>query len=300
MRFEYMVFSGGGVNGLFLVGSLLFIEQLGMLPGMRGFAGTSVGALVAFFCTVGMPVQEMVGLMQEQLVHLDPLMGGLQLSAESLQRRGMVAPDILENLIQSVLRRYLHVPDITFRELRRRTGKELVVCAANLNHVRCVMFSNRTPDVSVTRALLASMSIPLLFPPVQIGDSLYVDGGVLRNFIIGEFPPAKTLGVWLRVQPKTINTHKLLTCLPSFASQLSRLLVYSQDEVLDSLLSTHSTIQIRTSRYSVPMSSSNVGVSHMLFSGFLRTFLYFRQEDQAIKLMVHLCCWRPRKRQRIV
>jgi NTE family protein len=43
------------------------------------------------------------------------------------------------------------------------------------------MSYEKTPDMSVAKAIRASMSLPILYTPVKDGDSLLVDGGLLHN-----------------------------------------------------------------------------------------------------------------------
>jgi len=57
-----------------------------------------------------------------------------------------------------------------------------------VNNENNYIFSlENTPDVSVIDAICASMSVPFLFIPCKIGDTIYVDGGMSNNFPINIF-----------------------------------------------------------------------------------------------------------------
>ena len=67
-------------------------------------------------------------------------------------------------------------------DVLRRSAKELFVTASDWKKAVPRTFTRQEiVDVVGTDAILASTAIPGIFPPVTIGESLYVDGGVLMN-----------------------------------------------------------------------------------------------------------------------
>jgi NTE family protein len=77
----------------------------------------------------------------------------------------------------------------------------LHIIAANVNRKKKRIFSSAAdPDFPVAKAVRASMSIPLLFAPVEIDGDKHVDGGMVKNFPVDVFTNGlPTIG--LRVQP---------------------------------------------------------------------------------------------------
>jgi len=74
------------------------------------------------------------------------------------------------------------VTDIIPLEALARSKKALKVVATNFDSGEIRIFENaEIATVIGHRAILASAAIPIFFPPVQIGDELYVDGGTLQN-----------------------------------------------------------------------------------------------------------------------
>jgi predicted acylesterase/phospholipase RssA len=73
--------------------------------------------------------------------------------------------------LKQLLEQYLGKPD--FEEL----ALPLSVIATDLSHAERMVFSQGP----VVPAVLASSAIPGIFPPVQIGAQVYVDGGALDN-----------------------------------------------------------------------------------------------------------------------
>ena len=84
--------------------------------------------------------------------------------------------------------------DVTFEELYQITNRELVLVTTNLSK-DCAMYLSRhkTPNMSVARAVRASMSFPFIYKPVALHDNIsdthdyLCDGGISDNYPIGIF-----------------------------------------------------------------------------------------------------------------
>lgn len=80
------------------------------------------------------------------------------------------------------------LPDITFDQIYDLFGKELVVVGTCITHLEVHYFSKfTTPNMSVREAVRISMSIPLFFEPIILGEHVFVDGGVTDNFPLAVF-----------------------------------------------------------------------------------------------------------------
>jgi hypothetical protein len=74
---------------------------------------------------------------------------------------------------------------MTFLDISKKTGKDLIICATHMNTMTPTYFSlNTTPNVLVIDALKASVAIPILVSPVRIGDELYIDGVVTHDLAL--------------------------------------------------------------------------------------------------------------------
>jgi NTE family protein len=72
--------------------------------------------------------------------------------------------------------------NITFNELFKKTDIKLYINAININKRKDKLFSAFiSPDVSVLESVMASSSIPILFPPVKIYNNYYIDGGAISE-----------------------------------------------------------------------------------------------------------------------
>lgn len=150
---------------------------------MRTLVGTSAGAILAFLVSLGMTSNEVQAWLVEHLRTGDMS----SLDAEGLfdfaERLGVDDGERMLGCMRSTLRaRGVTEPDPTFLQLAKHTGKNLVVCAANLTLVRQEFFCvDTTPDVSVLLAVRMSFGVPVLFTPIFHRGCCYVDGGLFDN-----------------------------------------------------------------------------------------------------------------------
>lgn len=152
-----LVLGGGGARGNAHIGVLRVLEAEGYH--IRAVAGTSAGGLVAVFYAAGFSPDAIERLFsqvnQEDLYGRSPQDGPALLGLAGAERW---------------LRQQLG--DRTFADLRLPCA----VTAVDLNSRREIVIG----EGSVVDALLATIAVPGIFPPRQMGDMRLVDGGVLN------------------------------------------------------------------------------------------------------------------------
>ncbi len=203
-----LVLSGGGARGAYEAGVLHYIfselaKEYHTTPQIRLVSGTSVGAVNGTFIASAL-MREDAGT--EELVavweglELQNILGFGFKQAAGLYRvllGGTEARGIFDaSPLSAVVGR-----SIKWRKLRQniRTGrlKALTVSTTNVSTGHPVIFVDAAPGVGIPQSLgihalvrrarigqhhvLASGAIPLIFPPVQIGDEIHCDGGLRLN-----------------------------------------------------------------------------------------------------------------------
>lgn len=205
-----LVLMGGGARGLAHVGVIRVLEKHGLVPDV--VAGTSMGALVGGLYAAG--------LSGTQLTEMFDGMGfGAPAGKEG--RPGLLKKRP-RNLFEDLLR-----ADYKHRVISRISGdkgdaieaflKKCVgpvriedlpvkfVCnAVDLVSGREVLFTRGR----LSRALRATMSVPLVFEPVRMGGMLLLDGGVLNNAPV---EAARAAGAEVAV---LVDVHRPLKRLP--------------------------------------------------------------------------------------
>jgi NTE family protein len=223
-----LVFEGGGVRGIGLVGAVDALTQSGYrFPRVAGSsAGAVVASLVAALQVAGEPLSRLADVMRtidypkfldRSFVGRVPVVGG---GLSLLMSDGVYRGAYLERLIAGLL------GDLgvrTFGDLR--TGEEpeqfawsLVVTASDLSRRRLVRIPwdlgsyGIEPDAfPVARAVHASSAIPYVFEPVRVAGATWVDGGLLSDFPVELFdrpdPRWPTFGIRLSARPGIPPTH---------------------------------------------------------------------------------------------
>jgi NTE family protein len=155
-----IVLSGGGARGFAHLGVLQALNEAGIFPEV--ISGTSAGAIVGALYADGHSPKEIMKILvaNKRLHYIRP----------TVPREGLLQISGMIRILRDNLRAK------TFEELKI----PLFVTATNLNSGRIEYFSSG----DLLQPVIASASIPVLFKPVIINGSHYVDGGVLDNLPI--------------------------------------------------------------------------------------------------------------------
>lgn len=222
-----LVFEGGGVKGIALVGAFSVLEEQGYAP--ENMAGASAGAITAVLIAAGYTSSELKKIIGEldydrfkDRAWEDRLPAGAALSV--LKDLGVYEGKGFEDWMRDLL----EAKGVrTFRDLVRREDSDLryrykaQVIASDVTEQRLLVLPRDAPrlgiadpdDLNVALAVRMSMSIPIFFEPVRIenpqtgGEHLIVDGGMLSNFPVwlfdAEEPQWPTFGLKLvEMDPK--------------------------------------------------------------------------------------------------
>jgi NTE family protein len=158
-----VVLGGGGARGLAHVGVMKVLQREG-IP-VDYLAGTSMGGLVGALYAAGVPL----AAVEEQVTRLSTLREQIRLvdvniSASGLSIRGRRIYNLMADLLGE---------DLTFADLKI----PLAMVAVDIYSGHEVILQGG----QVIDAVRATISVPGIFEPVELGDYRLVDGGVLNN-----------------------------------------------------------------------------------------------------------------------
>lgn len=185
-----LVLSGGGAKGVAHIPTLQMLDSLGIVPDL--VIGTSMGSIVGGLYAMGYSGDEIEKL--TKAMAWDELFGG-KVSLQDISNEekseyekylvdfdfekgkpkvgsGIISDQNLREYLHSVTYPVYNITDfdelaIPYRAMATDivNGKEVILDKGSLNF-----------------AMRASMSIPAVFLPVEYGEVILVDGGVLNNF----------------------------------------------------------------------------------------------------------------------
>jgi predicted acylesterase/phospholipase RssA len=184
-QYTHLVLSGGGMSGLLYLGALRYLQQEGYDENIRHIAGASIGALFATAFAAGMSMGDLEQKYKDFL-HNEEKCKIVHMTMDTLftiyNNNGIDDGTRMIEPIQDVIGK------MTFLELSKKTGKNLVIVATHTCTMLPTYFSvDTTPNVIVLDAVKASMAIPLFVKPVEIGEDTYIDGGVTDGIPVNAF-----------------------------------------------------------------------------------------------------------------
>jgi hypothetical protein len=189
-----LALSGGGNNGAFGAGLLVGWSEMGARPTFKVVTGISTGAITAPFAFLGS--------------EYDPVLTKIYTTIQQdqvFQRRPVLAAFVSDALadsspLQAMIARYLNERMVARIAEEYRRGRVLVIVTTDLDAGVPVMWNigaiaesgHRKAVDLIRKILLASASIPAVFPPVMFDVSangvkyqeLHVDGGAsMQTFL---------------------------------------------------------------------------------------------------------------------
>lgn len=188
MNFASIVIAGGAMKVVSTIGCVKYLEEHNAMSHIKNYVGTSAGAIMCFFLVLGYKSYDIETFLLNNLY--DEAISKFDASQifNILTSYGLSDGQNIVELFERILFKKMKVRDITFMELTKSLGKNLVICASNLTDEREEFFCVDThPNLSVITALRASCSIPFLFHPVTLDDKIFIDGALYNNFPIDHF-----------------------------------------------------------------------------------------------------------------
>ena len=285
-KYVDLVFEGGGVKGIALVGAFSVLEERGYEP--QNMAGASAGAIVAALLAAGYTaaeLQEIIGGLDYYRFKDEAWEDRVPLAASSLS--------VLKDLglyegeaFSAWMRDLLEAKGVrTFGDLVRREDAELryrykaQVIASDVTERRLLVLPRDAPklgitdpdDLGVALAVRMSMSIPIFFEPVKFAnpqtgrEHLIVDGGMLSNFPVwlfdAEEPQWPTFGLKLvQTDPKA----PIDGAPPAPRSGILLVVDYLRS-LVDTMMAAHDRLYIEENDFARTITIDTLGVGTTQF-----------------------------------
>lgn len=186
--FSNIVLSGGGLAAISYFGCLKYIyENRELKKNIVNILGVSSGSIFALFLLLEIPISDC-----EKWLTDIKTMNINSISFKSIiklkKHFGLDDSTCVLDIVKKVLdiKNINHA--ITFKELSKLTGKNFIVCVANISKHELFYFNvDTTPDVTILDAIKASTSIPIIFTPYIYKDQYLVDAFIYDNFPLHYF-----------------------------------------------------------------------------------------------------------------
>lgn len=155
-----LALGGGGARGLSHIAFVEALDEVGLKPAI--ISGTSIGAIVGAFYAAGLTASQMRHILDTVKFRDINKMIDFSIRKNSAMLKGAG----VENFFHK------HIPARFFNEL----NIPLKIVATDFWNRKEVIFESG----DLIFAIRASMSLPFIFKPVQLGDMILVDGGMVN------------------------------------------------------------------------------------------------------------------------
>ena len=164
-----LVLSGGAALGAYQAGALKAFYEAGL--DVRCIAGSSIGALNGYMAAthnIGPMLKFWQEIDQKRLITIQSFTKLFFSASPSL---------LTDQLQRKLVEEYVRLADL------QNNPCEYICAAISLNTGKLHYFSghNAKSDTELQQYILASAAVPGVFPPVQMGHELFMDGGLVRN-----------------------------------------------------------------------------------------------------------------------
>jgi NTE family protein len=185
--------AGGGARGAFQTGVMKALNVLGIAPKLKAFSGTSIGSVNAsFFATK--PIEEVIAIWEEMtpehMRRTESYFRNLIHERVGITKTGLYDISDLETLLKTQLdTRMLKEKDVFVTIAEGGTTNEGFFGLLKASYQHYIKKDTKAiyiplceqDETAMVQYILASCSIPLVFPAVSIGTTNYFDGGLYDN-----------------------------------------------------------------------------------------------------------------------
>ncbi|GJQ11244.1 hypothetical protein GpartN1_g3035.t1 [Galdieria partita] len=192
-----LVFSGGGVLGTGFLGALSACIDYGLvLKDIKKYAGVSAGSICAALLAVGYSPSELYEVLEHcdfsQLVKVQwTRVSKIACSCLAHSEVGINSGDRLYRWMGQLIAKKTGNAKLTFQQLKSKYHKDLIIVATAVDSFEKMLLCARNyPEMEIALAVRASSSIPGIYEPVEYGNHLLVDGGLLDNYPLDVVTPS--------------------------------------------------------------------------------------------------------------
>src|SRR6267143_948914 len=152
-----LALSGGGARGVAHIGVIKALEELGLT--FSCISGTSAGSIVGALYAYGYKPGEMLEVIQHVSI--------FRSVRPAWTWTGLLTMDGMKDLLLK------YMPENSFQQLKI----PLTIAATEIRFGETHYFT----EGELVPAIMASCTVPGVFPPLSLDGGLYVDGGILDN-----------------------------------------------------------------------------------------------------------------------
>lgn len=247
-QFNNIAISGGGILAISFIGCIKCIQE-NKIDNFHNYLGSSAGSYACLLMILDYTIEEMNDIVLYKGLSNETLnVFSMSKLMNIFKNYGIANGDTLVQFVECILEKKNYDKNITFTELCKITGKNLIITTANINKQKIEYLCIDTyPDMKISTAIRMSVAVPILFEPIKYYDDYYVDALIYDNFSIDYFKNFKhdTLGLKINsISPK--NTKKSIKTFSDYLfTMLNSIFTYgTNDDIIDIIYPNIHTIPL--------------------------------------------------------
>lgn len=179
-----LALSGGGAKGFAHIGAIKALEEHGIYPDV--ISGTSAGAVVGALYSSGISPEDMIDLFTKHEV--------TDFLSFTMSVKGLLKYDGFTKFLKGVIP-YKKIEELPI---------PLHIIASDFDKGEFVDFT----EGDIVPRVMASCTLPIIFQPLKINGTRYVDGGLFKNFPVSPIRPLCDKIIGINVSPYLVSEHK--------------------------------------------------------------------------------------------
>lgn len=268
-----LVLSGGSFKGLAYMGVIKALCKLNIRRHLNIFVGTSIGSIFAFLLSLNSYIEEI-----EEFINTLDFNNLFKFNFKNLYcNYGLNNGNNIVKILENFVIKKNYNTNLTFQELKNKTNNTLIINASNITKKQNEIFDYiNTPNLEIIKAIRMSISIPLIFTPIEYNNCLYVDGGITNSFMYNytiktlNIKENKIIGVLLNDE---INDNK------SFNSYLMNIYYSLYSHMYDEInMNNIIIITIKNCNIST-LKINKKDIQNMIDIGYQKTIEYFKTKN---------------------
>ena len=168
-----LTIGGGNFKGAAFIGALEYLHKKNYLDYLDEFNGTSIGSYIGIMYIIGFePYSILLELLNLNLKEL------WDFNLNKIQVNYSILSNKIFNIFNEIIKKKEDdIYNITIKQFYDKYLVDINIFSVSIKLRKIINFNKDTyPNLLLVTILQASCSIPILFPPVKIGDDYYIDG----------------------------------------------------------------------------------------------------------------------------